>query len=165
MVDCATTPSDVDDFIVPCLEELGYKLGDIKAIVLTHKHGDHAGGLGRILELTPNIEVVRQADWSLGEISTCPMMGHTKDSIGIFDRGTNTLLSGDGLQGAGVDVYRCYTQEPDEYIKTVERLIEDTRIENILFSHAYEPWNSEYAIGRDAVEHCLIECKKYVKGK
>lgn len=165
LVDCATTPSDVDDLIVPCLEKLGYKLGDIKAIVLTHKHGDHAGGLGRVLELAPNIEVVREVRPLFCGISTYPMSGHTSDSIGVFDGRTRTLISGDGLQGAGVDIYRCYTQEPEEYIKTVNRIMEDRQIENIMFSHAYEPWNSECAMGRDAVEHCLIECKKYIEEK
>ena len=163
LVDCATTPSDVDDFIVPCLEKLGYKLGDIKAIVLTHKHGDHAGGLGRVLELAPNIEVVREVRPLFCGISTYPMSGHTSDSIGVFDERTRTLISGDGLQGAGVDRYRCFTQEPEKYMETIEIIMKDRRIENILFSHAYEPWNSNRAIGRDAVEHCLVDCKKYVK--
>ena len=45
LVDCASNARDVDEFIVPALENMGKKMADIKAIVLTHRHGDHAGGL------------------------------------------------------------------------------------------------------------------------
>ena len=33
----------------------------------------------------------------------------------------------------------------------------------VLFSHAYEPWNKDGAIGRNEVEKCLQDCKKYVE--
>ena len=79
LVDCATTASDVDECILPALAALGYALSDIGAIVLTHRHADHAGGLARIL-----------------------------------------------------------------------------------FSHAYEPWNEDAAIGRAAVLSCLEACASCV---
>ena len=163
LFDCATTADDVDTYIVPALGELGYFLSDVDMIVLSHSHEDHAGGRERILELAPRIEIVTDVRPLCKGVSTYPLPGHTADSIGVLDERTHTLLSGDGLQGAGVDKYRCYTKVPAKYLETLKRLEQDTRIENILFSHAYEPWNRDLAFGRQAVDFCLSECKKYVK--
>ena len=158
LVDCASSGEDVDQCIVPALKRLGYDLSDIGMLVLTHRHSDHAGGLARVLSLAPNIEVVTDARTICDEICTYPIAGHTEDSIGVFDMRSHTLLSGDGLQGAGVDKYRCYVKLPEAYTHTLERIRNDGRIENILFSHAYEPWNSDAALGRKRVLECIEEC-------
>ncbi len=163
LVDCGSTSEDVDEYIVPALFEIGYSLSEITAIVLTHMHGDHAGGLSRMLELAPNITVIRSVCALSDMLYTYPMGGHTEDCIGVFDLRSRTLISGDGLQGAGVDKYRCYLKDPVAYLETLERIKKDERIENILFSHAYEPWNSDRAFGRRAVESCLFHCEKYIK--
>lgn len=163
LVDCATTAGDVDTCIVPALASLGYRLTDVNLLVLTHRHGDHAGGRERVLELAPDIEVVTSLCQLDTHLYTYPMAGHTEDSIGVLDTRTHTLISGDGLQGAGVDKYRCYTKVPDAYLQTLSRVQADKRIENILFSHAYEPWNTDRAMGRAAVDYCLESCKNYVK--
>ena len=91
-------------------------------------------------------------------ICTYPMAGYTYDSVGVLDTRTNTLIAGDGLQGAGVDKYRCYTQDREAYIETVKRIESDETITSILFSHAYEPWNKDSVFGRDEVLNCLIKC-------
>ena len=48
LVDCATTDQDVDEHIAPALQQLGTDISKVKKIVITHKHGDHAGGLGSL---------------------------------------------------------------------------------------------------------------------
>ena len=163
LVDCATWQSDVDEIIAPALASLGYSLIEIDAIVLTHKHGDHAGGLGRILELHPSIEVVSAPCDMTENLSTYPLPGHTNDSIGVFDKKSGTLISGDGLQGAGVDKYRCSLQNKSAYFETLNKIKDDKRIENLLFSHAYEPWNSDTTFGRSEVEKRLEECFECAK--
>ena len=163
LVDCATTV--VDEVISPALRALRYAWNDLDMLVLTHSHGDHAGGLARVLELAPSIAVITDVRALDKGIETYPMAGHTADSIGVLDTRTHTLISGDGLQGAGVDKYRCYTKHPVSYLETVERVKNDKRIENILFSHAYEPWNSDRALGRQEVVACLSACKIYGKGE
>ena len=163
LVDTAAYPSDVDSYILPALEKMGYAISDIGAIVLTHKHSDHAGGLSRILSLAPHLEVITDIREFSEVLCTYPMAGHTKDSIGVLDTRTCTLISGDGLQGAGVGKYRCYVADKEEYLKTIEKIKKDERIENILFSHAYEPFYKDSVLGRQEIEECLMQCKKYVK--
>lgn len=164
LVDSATYVRDVDDYIIPALEEMGLSITDIHYLVLTHNHGDHVGGKERLLELVPNIKIV-QNEWDnlLNGITVYELKGHTLDCIGVFDQHSRTLISGDGLQGAGVGKYRCSLENKDEYIKTIEKIRRDKRVENILFSHAYEPWNKDGAFGREEVEKCLQDCrKKYI---
>ena len=165
LVDCATTDEDVDAYIVPALHRLGYEPTDVGKIVLTHRHRDHAGGLSRLLTYAPHMEVVTEPCEIAKGIVGYPLPGHTVDSLGVLDERSKTLISGDGLQGAGVDKYRCGLKEPELYLETLEQIRGDERVESILFSHAYEPWNSDRVFGRDGVLHCLEQCKECMKGR
>lgn len=162
LVDCATTDADVDEYIVPALRTLGYAPTDLRAIVLTHRHNDHAGGLARVQFYAPQIEVITACRPLWDGFSVYPLAGHTEDSVGVYDSKTNTLLSGDGLQGAGVGRFRCSLRNPDAYRETLARVEADGEIRNILFSHAYEPWNAECVFGRGKVLDCLRQCAEYV---
>lgn len=165
LVDCATTPSDVTDVILPALEALGCPPRALSTLVLTHRHDDHAGGLEALLQYAPQIRVVTDVCSIAPMLDTYPLAGHTADSIGVLDRRTGVLLSGDGLQGAGVDRYRCAIKYPSSYLETLDRIKHDKRIEIILFSHAYEPWYRDSARGRAAVEACICDCLRYVNIK
>ena len=162
LVDCATTARDVEDIILPALAKMGYSPTDLNALVLTHRHGDHAGGLDTLLCHAPHLEIVTDIRALAHGILTYPMGGHTKDSIGVLDTRTDTLISGDGLQGAGVDKYPCYTQNKEMYKETIGRIRKDERVQSILFSHAYEPWFSDRVMGRAQVLACLDDCVQYV---
>lgn len=161
LVDCATTAQDVDEYIEPALKKFGLTLSEIDFVIVTHDHGDHAGGLPRILQKNPNVRVVRAAE-NVNGLEIYPMHGHTRDFIGVFEPMSNTLISGDGLQGAGVGKYRCGLEDKEEYLQTIAKIEQDERIENILFSHAYEPWYKDGAFGRENVKRILQDCKKYV---
>ena len=165
LVDCATTDSDIDGYIIPALADMGYEAADLKAVVVTHNHGDHAGGLSRVLQYAPNIKVIREACTLFDGLEAYPLYGHAKEMIGLFDARTGTLISGDGLQGAGVDKYRAYAEDKAAYFATLERVRGDERIENLVFSHAYEPWFEYHIFGRGAVLEALEECKKYIIGE
>jgi glyoxylase-like metal-dependent hydrolase (beta-lactamase superfamily II) len=161
LVDVATTAYDVDNYIIPALENLGYKAADVSKLVLTHKHGDHAGGLERFLEYAPEVSIITGEECLQSGIASYPLYGHTEDSVGVLDFRTGTLISGDGLQGAGVDKYRCSLQDRAAYMETLDRVEKDNRIENILFSHAYEPWNVDRAIGRKNILDCISDCRRF----
>jgi glyoxylase-like metal-dependent hydrolase (beta-lactamase superfamily II) len=162
LVDCATTDEDVDGYIIPALEKQGVELANVKKIVITHDHSDHAGGLSQILRRMPHIEVIRTVEELSDKICTYPLPGHTRDFIGVFDERTGTLISGDGLQGAGIKQYRTMLDDKRGYIETLEGIKRDERIEHILFSHAYEPWYKDFMFGREEVLGCIEECKKYI---
>lgn len=164
LVDCATYNSDVDSYIIPALAKMGLVLTDIEYLVLTHSHGDHAGGKARVLQLNPQIKIVASEQGELPNgLTVYALKGHTLDCIGVFDERSGTLISGDGLQGAGVGKYRCSLQSKEEYIKTIETIRQNKKIENVLFSHAYEPWYQDSAFGREEVEKRLQDCLQYVK--
>ena len=166
LVDSGTYPSDVTEYILPALQEFGLRLADVRYLIFTHQHGDHTGGKTTLLALAPTIEVVQEKRaLALNGISVCEMKGHTLDCIGVLDERRSTLISGDGLQGAGVGKYRCSLASKDEYLSTVEKLIKDERITNILFSHAYEPWYKDGAFGREEVMKCLQDCVRCVQEK
>lgn len=165
LVDCATTDEDVNKWIIPALNQMGLKLKDIQFLLLTHKHGDHAGGLRQIFRLNKNIQVIDKPDMVFEEIEILHMAGHTLDCIGVLELQSSTLIAGDGLQGAGVDKYRCSLESKKEYLKTIEEIKTDKRINNILFSHAYEPWGKDAVFGREEIKKCLQDCINCIEGE
>lgn len=166
LIDCATTAEDVDGYILPALERMGMPIQEIRYLVLTHHHSDHAGGRRRILQVNPNIEVIENVGAELPNgLTMYALKGHTMDSVGVLDLDRQTLIAGDGLQGYGVGKYRCTLESPEEYFSTINRIQKDERINNILFAHAYEPWYKDGAFGRGEVEKALQDCINYVKGE
>lgn len=57
LVDSGGAADTVDSTIVPALEAMGLSLSDISAVLATHIHGDHVGGIARMRELAPSISV------------------------------------------------------------------------------------------------------------
>jgi glyoxylase-like metal-dependent hydrolase (beta-lactamase superfamily II) len=160
LVDCATTAEDVETCILPALRAMGLMPTDIKTLVLTHRHSDHAGGLACLLSHAPQLAVVSDARRLCEGIETRPLPGHTQDAVGLFDARIGALISGDGLQGAGVDKYRCSLEDLPSYLKTLQELGREEALQCILFSHAYEPWYKDAAFGREAIASCLADCKE-----
>ena len=165
LIDCGSSAWDVDRYILPALRQEGLSVSDIKYLVLTHAHCDHAGGKERIMQLNPQIKIVADARAILQNGYTMyALNGHTRDSVGVLDSHTHTLIAGDGLQGYGIGKYGCTFESREEYVKTIEKLQKQTDIENILFSHAYAPWNKDGAFGREDVQKCLQDCRDFIKG-
>ena len=116
-----------------------------------------------MLELAPDIKVVTDERELCDGISTCSLAGHSTDCIGVFDEQTGTLITADGLQGAGVDKYRCNVKDKAAYFETLEKIRSNEKIKHILFSHAFEPWNQDFIFGRKNICDCLKACTEYVE--
>lgn len=158
LIDCATTEEDVDGYIIPALSKKGLTLSDIDAIIISHKHEDHAGGLKTILKRNPNLKVIDKVCQLSKGVEIYPIPGHTIDCLGLLDLESKTLITCDGLQGAGIGKYRCSVYYRQEYLQVIEKIRNDKRIENLIFSHEYEPWYKNHAFGCESVDKCLSDC-------
>lgn len=169
LIDSATYLTDVDNYIIPALDELKISIESVKYLLLTHDHGDHAGGAKRLLEVAENatigasfsfnsLKFVPLTDGELigGRLQVVSLPGHTQNSVGFLDLKTNTLLSGDCLQLEGVGKYRNGIGYPSLYIESCEKL-KKMNISRIVTAHEYDPLGS-IADGEDEVEKYLDLC-------
>lgn len=51
LIDAAGNSKEVDEYIIPALSELSFKLSDVECVICTHTHGDHIGGFKRLRDL------------------------------------------------------------------------------------------------------------------
>ena len=167
IMDSATYPEDVDGYILPALRTLG--IDKVAAVALSHLHGDHAGGAGRLCELFPeavlfsaeplehpNYRPLSDGDSLSDGLSVLSLPGHTRRSVGFFDTRCDTLLSADCLQLLGVGKYREGIVYPELYRDTVNRLMK-MNIKRIVAAHDYDPLGS-IAEGEAEVREYLTAC-------
>lgn len=165
LVDCGQSREAVDEYIVPALNSEGYALSDISALILTHRHSDHAGGLPRILELVPSLTVVASEGEITKAVKTCPLPGHTRDSIGVLSEDCRALITGDGVQGDGVGRYPTLISDKEDYISSLEKIRADKGIRALIFSHPYRPWGKDTVYGSEEINLCLSYCINKAKGE
>lgn len=116
VVDTGTSGSR--DAILAGLDAMSVTPQMVRHIVLTHNHGDHAGGLaglesdlanatvyagaGDIESIQSSLTVSEVADgdevFGMGIIAT---PGHTPGSISLFDTASGILVAGDAINGDG----------------------------------------------------------------
>lgn len=168
VIDSATTEWDVDGVILPAIRALGFTDAPA-ALLLSHPHGDHAGGARRLAEVFPGLPIylscekrdletrpLCDGDLFLGCVETVLLPGHTDSSCGFLDRRTGTLISCDCLQLRGVSKYTSGVKYPELYRASIDRL-RGMAPSRILASHEYVPLGS-VAEGKDAVARYLDEC-------
>ena len=171
LIDSATYQTDVDNYIIPALEVLKIPLESVGYLLLTHNHGDHAGGAKRLLEVvesatirasfvfdSPKFSPLTDGELIGGRLQVVSLPGHTQNSVGFLDLKTNTLLSGDCLQLEGVGKYRNGIGYPSLYIESCKKL-KKMNISRIVTAHEYDPLGS-IADGKDEVEKYLDLCIK-----
>lgn len=174
IIDSATFASDVDNYILPALSELGLNADNVKYLLLTHSHGDHSGGIARLFELFPEAEIkvackislpqhssLADNEILLGNLKAIYLPGHTADTVGFYDISTKTLLSGDCLPLNGVSKYRGKPARLDLYKESIAKL-KRMNIERIVAAHEYDPLGS-IAEGADAVNRYLDMCLLFIQ--
>lgn len=154
--------SDADgDLIAERIERLGRTPADVTYCVITHRHGDHTGGLKRLrslatfpvvaheneaqgVEATCGVavdRVVRDGDElpEAGGIQVIHMPGHTSGSIALYLRRSRSLAIGDAIVSAGEHlmvspVYLC--SDPSQADDSVRRLHAlNLTLDNLLVAH------------------------------
>lgn len=174
LLDSASNAGDVKNYILPALAE---KETDPSWLILSHTHGDHAGGLPCMISRFPNAniglmdtETLKQhSEWNgkilhdgdilLDCIKILNLPGHTSDSLGLLDMRSNTLLSGDALQLCGIGRYGTGITNADKYTETLSSLT-DMNIDNIIASHNYVPLGY-LAVGKENSKKYITECINY----
>ena len=173
LFDTGTYPTDIDRYILPALEKAEVK-DALKYVFLSHMHGDHAGGLGRLLELYPDITVFSRSE-ELKEkfgyakfvfpddgqelttgIAATAIPGHSPDAMALYDRRSKTLLTGDCLQLYGVygsGDWGCNITDSKAHFDALDKL-KLMEIDTLIASHDY------YPLGYKAAG---VEVKEYIE--
>lgn len=177
--DTASGDSDITDALLPFLENVKIDLCDVKYIFISHKHRDHARGLGKLLEKTPdavilsrsqalkeeypdhNVVCPEDGDVFMSVLSVVTIPGHTLDSAAILDTRTKTMITGDCLQLGGIfgsGNWACNITFIREHFEALDKL-EKMDINNIYTAHDYHPLGYKY-LGKYEVKSAIDECRK-----
>ncbi|MDQ3951490.1 MAG: MBL fold metallo-hydrolase [Actinomycetota bacterium] len=161
-------PTVVVDPAVPDEDYLGEVAAvarDVAAIVVTHRHSDHTGGVAALRELVGSPvpvrawgdapvdgivpqplaggEVLRAGGASLQTVFT---PGHASDHVCLYLEASATLFSGDTILGEGTAVIAPPDGDMGDYLDSLERL-RALHVERIFPGH-FRPLNG----GRDVID-------------
>ena len=177
LFDAASYDEDATDYILPVLAELGIRPDELKYIVISHNHPDHAGALNGLRPHCTNAKVIAYSTtigqeypgWQIvvpqtGErildvLEVVPIPGHTLDGIALLDLRTRTMLTGDCLQLFGIfgsGDWCANVSYPLEYRQAIDAL-RGMDIQEILTAHDYHPYGYHY-VGQRAVQDALDAC-------
>lgn len=177
LFDVAANADDVENYIIPFLKEIGITSDMLKYVFISHKHGDHSGGLKRFMQEFPMVCIISQSpelktlyenyNFILPEdnyivsdvLQIISIPGHTKDSCAILDTRTNTLITGDSLQLYGVfgsKDWACNITLPVEHMEAINKL-RNLCINEVYMAHDYHPFGYKVC-GKEEINRALDLC-------
>lgn len=138
----------------PVLEALRLNEWDLQAILLTHKHHDHIGGVADILKAYPVPVYGGQDDFPipvkplktviklLGKtIRVIDLPGHTAGGVGFYVE--NNLFTGDVLFGAGCGF--LFEGTASQMVESLDRILALPGKTKIYFGHEYTIRNLRFS--------------------
>lgn len=178
LFDAGSFDSDWEDYILPLLQEAGIEATHVKYVFISHNHKDHSGGLPRLLEALPQMQIVsrsqtlkekypsrfclpEEGDLLLDTFQVITIPGHTADSAGLLDLRTRTLITGDCLQLAGIrgsGDWACNISYPAEHLAAIQKL-RTLGAAQVLTAHDYVPYGYR-ADGAEGVQKVLDACEE-----
>ncbi len=154
--------SDADaDIIMNAIKDMDHKHEDLKLCILTHRHGDHTGGLKKLKKTLKFQVMAHELDMpairkttgydvehvvrggerlpDCGGINVLHTPGHTAGHISLHLPRIKTLIAGDAIVSAGehLVVSPAYlSSDPETANQSVRRLIEmNLDLERLLVGH------------------------------
>ena len=154
--------SDADaDIIMNAIKDMDHKHEDLKLCILTHRHGDHTGGLKKLKKTLKFQVMAHELDMpairkttgydvehvvrggerlpDCGGINVLHTPGHTAGHISLHLPRIKTLIAGDAIVSAGehLVVSPAYlSSDPETATQSVRRLIEmNLDLERLLVGH------------------------------
>lgn len=177
LVDSAATSDDAR-IILDALKEASVTPESVSHILITHAHGDHAGGLCTLSEAMPlavvcagsdylrrrlsleRFELVSDGQEICGGIVALSLSGHSADSFGYLDREYGVLISGDAVQLCGVGRYGTGLSLFDEYLRTLDK-IDCMRLDMLICSHDYYPHGA--IATREDIKEYIEDSRRYAQ--
>ena len=139
LVDAATTSEDAG-IILDALADASVELDLVSHILITHAHGDHAGGLRALRDAIPHavvcagseylrdrlsldqFEALSDGDEICDGIVALSLKGHSADSYGYLDVESRCLVSGDAVQLCGIGRYGTGLSSFEDYLATLDKI-------------------------------------------
>ncbi len=147
-------PGDAD----VCLKYISDKHLDLAAILVTHHHADHIGGLFELKQKFPNAQVlaplknqieIPNADHYVSEsdvlnfldyeIQVIETPGHTNGHVCYYIKDLNSLYCGDVLFGMGCG--RLFEGTPEQMFHSLQKLKKISHLKWIYCAHEYTEIN------------------------
>lgn len=123
------------------IDSVAAAAGELSAILVTHRHPDHVGGI-RALSARTDAPVRAYGDEPAGEVAVTPLAdgevldvpgaplrvlhtpGHAPDHVCFLQEGSASLFAGDNILGEGTAVIAPPEGDMDVYLSSLERLLE-----------------------------------------
>ncbi len=169
VADSGCSGDDAKKYILPELKARGLVP---EYVVLSHLHSDHSGGILEICNAYPKAKLamfsktgfedlnryfLSDGQVIFGRYRMLNLLGHSDDSLGIYDIKNKVLVSFDSLQMYGISKYGTSFDNYEKYLLSVER-VRDILPQRIVASHEYVPLGA-VAEGYQQVTQFLDECK------
>lgn len=143
----------------PVLEYLRHHQLDLEAILITHHHNDHIGGVSDLIMAFPDAKVVGPASEPIPTLTTpvedgdqldlfgetflvLGLPGHTKGHIGYT--GDGKLFCGDVLFSAGCG--RIFEGTPEQMFDSINKINALAQETEIFCAHEYTSSNVSFAL-------------------
>jgi glyoxylase-like metal-dependent hydrolase (beta-lactamase superfamily II)/8-oxo-dGTP pyrophosphatase MutT (NUDIX family) len=155
VIDPGSSRSDALDLLFELLEGLESQGRTIRAVVPTHHHGDHVGGIELLLEAfdlelwthpetVSHLEGLEPDRWLedgdrlvLGESDAFEVLetpGHARDHVALYHEPSRGLFAGDVVAGEGTIVIDPPDGDMGDYLSTLRRL-RDLNLETLFPGH------------------------------
>ncbi len=170
ILDSGACDEDAEKYILPAVAELGLTP---RYLVSSHTHCDHHGGINALKKAYPKAIAalfeqsipdsyhLNDGELLLGRYRMLNVLGHSPDSLAVFDETTATLLSFDCLQQYGVGKFRSGIGDKSAYLASLDR-VRRIAPKTIIASHEYDPLGS-IAEGEAQINELLRVCAEAAK--